>query len=149
VDGIFEMMLLLKKKKYAALVVSGEEGGKATAWSRETKGLDLVRRDWCPLSRNVGSRVLDLLLSAKPRDEVRRRRRTRRRTRLRDCARAAMAQAGFAGRGRRDGVCAGRRRWWWEGMRCCASAPVARALIGRALRPCRRPHVAITAAAFQ
>ncbi|KAJ1633420.1 hypothetical protein T492DRAFT_1142813 [Pavlovales sp. CCMP2436] len=65
-----KMMLLLKKKKYAALVVEGEENGVATKWSRETKGLDLVRRDWCLLSRDVGSKVLDLLLSARPRDEI-------------------------------------------------------------------------------
>lgn len=63
--------LLFLLPRYAALVVDAEDGaGRATRWTRETKGLDLVRRDWCPLSREVGSKVLDLLLSARPRDEI-------------------------------------------------------------------------------
>ena len=65
-------MLLLKKKKYAALTVTAEDAttGRASAWARETKGLDLVRRDWCTLSRKVGSAVLDLLLSTRAREEI-------------------------------------------------------------------------------
>ena len=49
IDGIFKSMLLLKKKKYAALVVEnpGTPDEKITT---ELKGLDMVRRDWCPLS---------------------------------------------------------------------------------------------------
>ena len=49
IDGIFKSMLLLKKKKYAALVVEnfGTADEKITT---ELKGLDMVRRDWCPLS---------------------------------------------------------------------------------------------------
>ena len=58
VEGIFKSMLLLKKKKYAALVL--EENGKV---HRETKGLDLVRRDWCPASKQLGNKVLDFILS--------------------------------------------------------------------------------------
>ena len=38
--------------------------------TRETKGLDLVRRDWCTLSREAGSKVLDFILSGKPREEI-------------------------------------------------------------------------------
>ena len=37
---------------------------------REVKGLDLVRRDWCVLSRDFGSTVLDALLSGKEREEI-------------------------------------------------------------------------------
>ena len=33
-------------------------------------GLDLVRRDWCTLSREVGRQVIEVLLSGKERDEV-------------------------------------------------------------------------------
>tara|TARA_B110001452_G_scaffold84451_1_gene69051 strand:+ start:98 stop:2755 length:2658 start_codon:yes stop_codon:yes gene_type:complete len=68
IDGVMKSMLLLKKKKYAALMV--EEKGGELVTTRETKGLDLVRRDWCTLSRVAGSAVLDFILSGKPRDEV-------------------------------------------------------------------------------
>ena len=51
IDGVMQSMLLLKKKKYAALMV--EEKGGELVTTRETKGLDLVRRDWCTLSREV------------------------------------------------------------------------------------------------
>lgn len=54
IDGLFKHMLLLKKKKYAALLVEENPDGtlKETV---ETKGLDLVRRDWCDLSHDVSS----------------------------------------------------------------------------------------------
>ena len=45
-------MLLLKKKKYAALAVTERDGQLIT--EKETKGLDIVRRDWCGLSVDVG-----------------------------------------------------------------------------------------------
>jgi DNA polymerase alpha subunit A len=51
-DGYFRRMLLLKKKKYAALTVSEGDNGILKI-SRETKGLDLVRRDWCGLSHDI------------------------------------------------------------------------------------------------
>jgi DNA polymerase alpha subunit A len=55
-DGFFKRMLLLKKKKYAAISVE-EKNGKITE-VMETKGLDQVRRDWCPLSQEVSKCVL-------------------------------------------------------------------------------------------
>eukprot|EP00941_MAST-03F_sp_MAST-3F-sp1_P002310 g2310.t1 len=75
IDGIYKMMLLLKKKKYAALVVEedNESSGKNSTKlkvRRELKGLDMVRRDWCPLSKDIGGRVLDLLMSGRSRDVV-------------------------------------------------------------------------------
>ena len=69
IDGVMKSMLLLKKKKYAALMVETRPDG-AVVTTRETKGLDLVRRDWCTLSREAGSRVLDYILSGRPREEV-------------------------------------------------------------------------------
>jgi DNA polymerase alpha subunit A len=69
IDGIFASMLLLKKKKYAALVVAEGPGGVLTM-TREMKGLDMVRRDWCVLSRDLGTAVLDIILSGKERDEI-------------------------------------------------------------------------------
>jgi DNA polymerase elongation subunit (family B) len=57
-ECIFKSMLLLKKKKYAAVVVRDDGSEK-----RETKGLDLVRRDWCPASKQLGNQVLAFILS--------------------------------------------------------------------------------------
>jgi len=69
IDGIFKSMLLLKKKKYAALIVEnpGTPNEKITT---ELKGLDMVRRDWCPLSKDVGNFVLKEILSGKQREDV-------------------------------------------------------------------------------
>lgn len=47
-DGVFQRLLLLQKKKYAALKV--EDGGKTKV---EIKGLDMKRREYCGLSKNV------------------------------------------------------------------------------------------------
>lgn len=69
IDGIFKSMLLLKKKKYAALVVENY-GTPDEKISTELKGLDMVRRDWCPLSKNVGNFVLKEILSGKQREDV-------------------------------------------------------------------------------
>jgi len=66
IDGVMQSMLLLKKKKYAALLVEERNGALVT--TRETKGLDLVRRDWCTLSREAGSTVLDFILSGANRE---------------------------------------------------------------------------------
>ena len=62
--------LLLKKKKYAALVVNEDPRTGAVSLHKETKGLDMVRRDWCPLSKRTGARVLDFLLSGDQADVV-------------------------------------------------------------------------------
>lgn len=95
IDGIFAMMLLLKKKKYAALKVvdidaplvplppttpgAGAGAGSSSAvvpsiplpkTSREVKGVDMVRRDWCGLSRQLGDKVLDIILSGREREDV-------------------------------------------------------------------------------
>ena len=69
IDGIFKAMLLLKKKKYAALTIENF-GTKDEKVCKEVKGLDMVRRDWCPLSKHVGQTVLDAILSGKQRDQV-------------------------------------------------------------------------------
>lgn len=66
-DGIFKTMLLLKKKKYAALMINPNDDSLTI---RETKGLDLVRRDWCPLSKEIGNQILDFILSGDQIDEV-------------------------------------------------------------------------------
>jgi DNA polymerase alpha subunit A len=65
IDGVYRTMLLLRKKKYAALV---EQPDGSTA--KELKGLDLVRRDWSDISREMGIVVLDEILSGKQRENV-------------------------------------------------------------------------------
>ncbi|CAK5267409.1 unnamed protein product [Mycena citricolor] len=64
-DGVFQRLLLLQKKKYAALKV--EEGSRTSV---EVKGLDMKRREYCTLSKNVSQYVLDQILSGDPQDDV-------------------------------------------------------------------------------
>ncbi|RKP04792.1 DNA polymerase family B-domain-containing protein, partial [Thamnocephalis sphaerospora] len=67
-DAFYQRMLLLKKKKYAAIVVTEVNGQLKT--KMETKGLDLVRRDWCELSHSVSEFALNQILSGDGREEV-------------------------------------------------------------------------------
>jgi DNA polymerase alpha subunit A len=69
IDGIFRSMLLLKKKKYAALVVKEEFDGRIS-YEPEMKGLDLVRRDWCPLSKDAGKFIVQQILSVASREDI-------------------------------------------------------------------------------
>ena len=66
IDGAFKTLLLLRKKKYAALKydlpITDIDNPK---YSKEYKGLDLVRRDWCELSKQVGLTLLDIILDPK------------------------------------------------------------------------------------
>ncbi|CAG9319724.1 unnamed protein product [Blepharisma stoltei] len=64
IDGLFKCMLLLKKKKYACMKLVGNE------FVREVKGLDMVRRDWCPISKFVSSGALDILLSGQNSEDI-------------------------------------------------------------------------------
>ncbi|KAI0985655.1 hypothetical protein GJ496_007939 [Pomphorhynchus laevis] len=62
-DAVFKTLLLLKKKKYAALVVDRVNPDKTYVVSKQLKGLDIVRRDWCPLAKDIGESVVDLILT--------------------------------------------------------------------------------------
>ncbi|KAJ1818574.1 DNA-directed DNA polymerase alpha catalytic subunit pol1, partial [Coemansia sp. RSA 2599] len=68
IDGVFKRLLLLKKKKYAALqILSPEAHSNGTYGTRlESKGLDLVRRDWCELSHEVSAFALERLFADPP-----------------------------------------------------------------------------------
>eukprot|EP00937_MAST-01D_sp_MAST-1D-sp2_P000600 g600.t1 len=74
IDGVFKSMLLLKKKKYAALTIEQRKSadGKKTEvhYKREVKGLDMVRRDWCPLSKKISGFTLDRILSGDRTEDV-------------------------------------------------------------------------------
>jgi len=64
IDAVFVKLLLLKKKKYAAVKV---EGGQRVV---ELKGLDLVRRDWSLLAKDIGRSVLDTILGEKDQEDM-------------------------------------------------------------------------------
>lgn len=79
IDGIFMPLLLLKKKKYAAMKLSNlgdflRPGANyqnlVPIFKQEVKGLDMVRRDWCRISKKAGGLVLKEVLSGKGIDEV-------------------------------------------------------------------------------
>jgi len=71
IDGIFKTILLLKKKKYAALKVKNLNDLSKVEFVPEYKGLDLVRRDWCGLSKTVGLSLLGIILKgAKSKEEI-------------------------------------------------------------------------------
>lgn len=57
IDGVYKRLLLLKKKKYAGLAVDLNDSSKV---KREMKGLDIVRRDWSVLAKDIGKYVLFL-----------------------------------------------------------------------------------------
>ncbi|GAA0171134.1 DNA metabolism protein [Lithospermum erythrorhizon] len=60
-DGFYKRMLLLKKKKYAAVKLQFRDG--VTYEVIERKGLDMVRRDWSMLAKEVGDFCLSQILS--------------------------------------------------------------------------------------
>ena len=69
IDGIFKCLLLLKKKKYAAITIEEGPNGEIKE-TREEKGLDLVRRDWCIQSKDTGRYILDQILTNEDKEKV-------------------------------------------------------------------------------
>ncbi|KAL2146027.1 hypothetical protein VTI28DRAFT_5366 [Corynascus sepedonium] len=61
IDNVFRRILLQAKKKYAAINLV-EVNGKFIE-KMEVKGLDMKRREYCPLSREISKRILDEVLS--------------------------------------------------------------------------------------
>lgn len=61
IDNMFRRLLLHAKKKYAAINLV-EVDGKYIE-KMEVKGLDMRRREYCALSKETSSKLLDLLLS--------------------------------------------------------------------------------------
>ncbi len=56
-EGIFKTILFLTKKRYAGYLFEDKENGKLIF-----KGIEVVRRDWCPLVEEVLSNVLNFIL---------------------------------------------------------------------------------------
>ncbi|CAK7266767.1 DNA-directed DNA polymerase alpha catalytic subunit pol1 [Sporothrix epigloea] len=61
IDNIFRRILLQAKKKYAAINMI-ESGGKYVE-KMEVKGLDMRRREYCALSKEMSTRILNEILS--------------------------------------------------------------------------------------
>lgn len=67
IDGLFRRILLLRKKKYVAIVHSKKDGQIVS--TIENKGIDMVRRDWCELSRDVSQFCVDQILKTSNAEE--------------------------------------------------------------------------------
>eukprot|EP01063_Lacrimia_lanifica_P012738 TRINITY_DN19429_c0_g2_i1.p1 TRINITY_DN19429_c0_g2~~TRINITY_DN19429_c0_g2_i1.p1 ORF type:complete len:1489 (+),score=630.89 TRINITY_DN19429_c0_g2_i1:76-4542(+) len=70
IDGVFKSILLVRKKKYAAVVVKDWDR-EGRVYEKEIKGLDMVRRDWCPYTSEAQEKVLDYCLSGEDEETVR------------------------------------------------------------------------------
>ncbi|KAI1823080.1 hypothetical protein F4861DRAFT_352300 [Xylaria intraflava] len=62
IDNVFRRILLQAKKKYAAINLVEVAGGKFVE-KMEVKGLDMKRREYCGLSKEISSRLLNEILS--------------------------------------------------------------------------------------
>lgn len=62
-DNVFKRLLLHAKKKYAAMNVTLDKKTGEEVTSLEVKGLDMRRREYCPLSKEISTYVLEKLLS--------------------------------------------------------------------------------------
>ena len=75
-DGVFKKLLLLKKKKYAGLAVTNymQVAQTLDAVAEETKleikGMDLVRRDWSLITKEVCRETLNILMDSGDLDQV-------------------------------------------------------------------------------
>ncbi|KFK28387.1 hypothetical protein AALP_AA8G508400 [Arabis alpina] len=67
-DGIYKRMLLLRKKKYAAVKLQFKDG--KICEEIERKGVDMVRRDWSILSKEIGDLCLAKILYGGPCEDV-------------------------------------------------------------------------------
>jgi len=68
IDNVFRRLLLHAKKKYAAVNLT-EVDGKYVE-KLEVKGLDMKRREYCALSKEVSSRLLNEVLSGEDQEVV-------------------------------------------------------------------------------
>ncbi|KAL2720429.1 DNA polymerase alpha catalytic subunit-like [Vespula squamosa] len=65
IDSVFQYLLLFQKKKYAALVMKKLPNGQIEL-SQIHKGIEIIRKDWCPLSIEVGKDILNNIFSNQP-----------------------------------------------------------------------------------
>jgi hypothetical protein len=55
---------------FQAIIVKEIANGQIKTCVPEEKGLDLVRRDWCQLSKEVGRKVLSFILSGQDHEAI-------------------------------------------------------------------------------
>ncbi|KLJ09547.1 DNA polymerase alpha subunit A [Blastomyces silverae] len=68
IDSVFRRLLLHAKKKYAAMTMIEVDGKYVD--QLEVKGLDMKRREYCALSKEVSSKLLNEILSGEDPDVV-------------------------------------------------------------------------------
>ncbi|KAI7889423.1 uncharacterized protein EV154DRAFT_423945 [Mucor mucedo] len=68
-DGMFRNTLLLKKKKYAGLLINKRYDGHLES-TVEAKGLEIVRRDFCDISKRILKHVLTMILTSTSRSDL-------------------------------------------------------------------------------
>jgi DNA polymerase alpha subunit A len=68
IDNVFRRLLLHAKKKYAAINVMEVDGKYVD--HLEVKGLDMKRREYCALSKEVSSKLLEEILSGEDTEVV-------------------------------------------------------------------------------
>ncbi|TGZ79741.1 DNA polymeras-like protein alpha catalytic subunit [Ascodesmis nigricans] len=68
IDNVFQRLLLHAKKKYAAMNCVLVDGKLET--KMEVKGLDMRRREYCQLSKEVSKRILDEVFTGDEKDVV-------------------------------------------------------------------------------
>lgn len=69
-DNVYKSILLHAKKKYAAVDVILNEDGETFSEKLEIKGLDLKRREYSPLTKEVSNFILKKILSDQDAEEV-------------------------------------------------------------------------------
>ncbi|KAI0461170.1 hypothetical protein LJB42_001186 [Komagataella kurtzmanii] len=68
IDNVFKRILLHAKKKYAAMNLSLQNGKMVS--QLEVKGLDMRRREYCQLSKEISTHVLEQILGENDSDEA-------------------------------------------------------------------------------
>ena len=69
IEDIFKSVLLMKKKRYVCLKYLPPYKDLYRI-ELDLKGVDLVLRDWSPLSKKISLKILDIILSGKSKDEI-------------------------------------------------------------------------------
>ncbi|KAM9915818.1 hypothetical protein OXX80_013830, partial [Metschnikowia pulcherrima] len=69
-DNVFRRLLLHAKKKYAAMTVTIDKKTGKEVLALEVKGLDMRRREYCQVSKDISTYVLQKLLSDKDPEEA-------------------------------------------------------------------------------
>lgn len=69
IDNVFKRLLLTAKKKYAALNCYWDKSSNELKTKLEVKGLDMKRREYCPLTKKTSEGILNILLSDEDEEE--------------------------------------------------------------------------------